>query len=82
MAAVIVHKEEKVANVFEAMSNIHDVQEFKDKFKAMYPDDWKRINATFNKEERDTKPGKTHPMSHPEIYLNNMYKVALKKREA
>ena len=77
--AVFSKKEEKVTAIFEAMENINDEQEFNDKFKATYPDDWNKVKATFNKEERDTKPGKNHPMPYPDIYLSNMYKVGLKK---
>lgn len=79
--AVFSKKEEKVNAIFEAMENINDKQEFKNKFKAMYPDDWNKVKvkAKFNKEERDTKPGKNHPMPHPDIYLSNMYKIGLKK---
>ena len=79
--SVVVKKEEKVNKVFDAMSNVHDMQEFKDIFREMYPDDWKRIISTYNKEERKDTKGKGHPMPKPEIYLKNMYKVGLKKRE-
>ena len=79
--AVIVKKEEKVNKIFDIMANVHDEQEFKDKFKQMYPDDWKRIISTYNKEERRDVKGKGHPMPQPEIYLRNMYKVGLKKRK-
>lgn len=49
-------KGRKVNKVFDAMSDIHDMQEFKNKFKEMYPDDWNKIISTYNKEERkDTK---------------------------
>lgn len=79
--SVVVKKEEKVNKVFDVMSDIHDMQEFKNMFKEMYPDDWKRIISTYNKEERKDTKGKGHPMPKPEIYLSNMYKVGLKKRE-
>jgi len=45
----------------------------------MYPDDWKKLNANFNKEERKDTKHKGHPMPHPEKYLENMYKVGAKK---
>ena len=78
--SVVVKKEEKVNKVFDVMSDIHDMQEFKNMFKEMYPDDWKRIISTYNKEERKDTKGKGHQMPKPEIYLSNMYKVSLKKR--
>ena len=37
MAAVVVKKEEKVNAVFATMSDKDDIQEFKAKFKEMYP---------------------------------------------
>lgn len=77
--AVIIKKDEKVTSVMDAMIDKDSIQEFKDKFKEMYPEDWSKINKTYNKEERNTKPGKTHPMPHPEKYLENMFKVAKKK---
>lgn len=80
--SVFAKKEEKVNKVFDAMSDSHDMQEFKNKFKEMYPDDWKRIISTYDKEERKDTKGKGHPMPQPEIYLSNMYKVGLKKRES
>lgn len=52
MPAVVVKKEEKVKAVFAAMDNPADVQEFKAKFKQIYPGDWKKINDVFQEEER------------------------------
>ena len=79
MGAVVVKKEEKVAKVFEALGDKISETDFIEKFKEMYPEDWQRINKVFKDEERKTKPGKTHPMPHPDIYMKNMYKVAVKK---
>lgn len=73
--AVISKKSEKAFSVLESMANKDDLQEFKDKFKEKYPDDWKKINKAFVKEERKTKPGKSHPMPSPDKYLENTYKV-------
>ena len=39
--SVVTKKEEKVNKVFDSMSDIHDMQEFKNIFIEMYPDDWK-----------------------------------------
>lgn len=73
--SVIVKKDEKVKSVFEAMQNIDDVNEFKQLFISMYPNDWKRVQQRYMEhEERDTKR-KGHPMPEPEQYLVNMYKV-------
>jgi len=37
--SVIVKKEEKVNAVFEAMKNTEDMEEFKQLFKSMYPNE-------------------------------------------
>lgn len=79
--SVILKKEEKVSTIFDNMSDINDVQEFKQKFKDLYPDDWNKIICAYQKEERKDKKGKGHPMPKPEIYLSNMYKVGLSKRK-
>ncbi|MGE9942456.1 hypothetical protein ACQRBH_12870 [Bariatricus sp. SGI.161] len=73
--SVIVKKEEKVKAVFAAMQDKNNMQEFKDLFKSMYPDDWKRINQRYMQHERRDTKGKGHPMPEPEVYLTNMYKV-------
>lgn len=73
--SVVVKKEEKVKSVFDEMTNIDDMQEFKRLFKEKYPSDWERIIKTYNKHERRDTKGKGHPMPEPEIYLNNMYKI-------
>lgn len=80
MPAVIVKKEEKVASVFAEMSNPDDIQEFKTKFKEMYPKEWQHIIAVYQKEERADIKHKGHPMPEPEKYLENTYKVARNKR--
>jgi hypothetical protein len=79
MAAVVVKKEEKVNAVFAAMSDKDDIQEFKAKFKDMYPKDWQHIISVYQKEERADTKHKGHPMPEPEVYLDNTYKIARKK---
>lgn len=80
MPSVVVKKEEKVAAVFEALGDNISEAAFIDKFKELYPKDWARIKAKYNEEEQKTKPGKTHPMPHPDVYMKNMYNNAIKKR--
>ena len=77
--SVITKKEEKFNAVWNAMWDKNDVNEFKEKFKEMYPSDWEKIKATYNREERKDTKHKGHPMPHPEKYLENMYKVGVKK---
>lgn len=81
MPALIVKKEEKVVTVFAALGEDITESKFIEKFKEMYPKDWERIKAKYNEEERKTKPGKTHPMPHPDVYMKNMYKTATTKRK-
>ena len=81
MSSVVVKKEEKVKAVFEAMSNLNDMEEFKTKFKTMYPKEWVHIQSVYLKEERADTKHKGHPMPHPEKYLENMYKNAISKRK-
>ena len=49
--AVFSKKDEKIKAVFAAMVDINDMNEFKAKFKEMYPDEWNKIWITFKKEE-------------------------------
>ena len=82
MPALVVKKEEKVDAVFAALGETIDEASFIEKFKEMYPKDWGRIQAKYTEEERKTKPGKTHPMPHPDDYMKNMYKNAIQHRES
>lgn len=77
--AVVTKKEEKAETIIWMMTNRDDVEEFKKLFKEAYPEDYAKIFRVFNAEERKDKKGKGHPMPRPNIYLNNMYKVAVKK---
>lgn len=79
MAAVVVKKAEKVHNVLSNMTDINSLDEFKNLFKAMYPKEWMNVCKVYQAEKaKDTKQKGT-PMPHPEKYLENMYKVGLKK---
>ena len=80
--ALIVKKEEKIKALLEILGDKCTEDSFIEKYKEMYPNDWEKIMAKYRKEERETKPGKTHPMPHPDTYMKNMYKVAMSKKEA
>ena len=43
--AVVVKKEEKIKAVFSAMNNKDDMNEFKDKFKELFPNDWEKNHS-------------------------------------
>ena len=81
MPALIVKKEEKVEAVFVALGEDITESRFVEKFKEMYPKDWEKVKAKYDEEERKTKPGKTHPMPYPDVYIKNMYINAVKKKE-
>jgi len=80
MPSVVLKKEKKIATVFAAMNNLDDMNEFKIKFKELYPKEWQHIIVVYQKEARKDKNHKGHPMPEPEKYLENMYKVAHNKR--
>lgn len=76
--AVISKKDEKANMVIASMTDKQSEDEFKRRFKEMFPEDYVKIVKTYEKEERKTKKDKSHPMPHPDKYLSNMYKVAIK----
>jgi len=73
--SVIPKKEEKVKSVFQAMIEKSSLDEFKVKFKEMYPRDWERIISRYNEHERRDTKQKGHPMPEPEQYLKNMFNI-------
>lgn len=81
MPSLIVKKDGKIEAVFDALRDNITEEAFIAKFKEMYPKDWGKVQAKYAEEERKTKPGKTHPMPNPDVYMKNMYKVAVKKRQ-
>ncbi|MGS0763383.1 hypothetical protein [Syntrophomonas curvata] len=77
--SIVPKKEEKIKAIFDVMTDKSSLEEFKTKFKEMFPKDWQRIIARYNEhEKRDTKR-KGHPMPNPEKYLQNMFNTYLKK---
>ena len=81
MPSLIVKREAKIKAVFDILGDEVTEELFIKKFKEMFAGDWLRIKAKYAKEERDTKPGKKHPMPKPDTYMRNMYKVAVIKRQ-
>lgn len=67
--SVIPKVDEKVKHVISLLSETYTEDEFLSKFKVNYPDDYKKCMAKFLKEERNTKPGKSHPMQHPDHHI-------------
>jgi len=78
--ALVLKKEEKLQNTIDMLDNSYTKDEFVEKFKELYPKDWSKIVKNYQKHERKTKEGKTHPMPEPKQYVLNMLNVWLKKR--
>jgi hypothetical protein len=73
LKVLFLKKEEKIRAIFDVMTDKNSLEEFKTKFKEMFPTDWQRIIDRYNEhEKRDTKH-KGHPMPNPEKYLQNMF---------
>lgn len=67
--SVISKVDEKVKHVISLLSDPYSDEEFLSLFKTIYPKDYEKCMAKFVKEERSTKPGKSHPMQHPDHHI-------------
>ncbi len=72
---VIAKKDEKISATAATLGENFSPEEFVEKFKELHPKDWERIERNFRKHERDTKPGKSHPMPEPSQYIKNALHV-------
>ena len=79
--SVILKKDEKVQKVVESFEEKFSFDGFLEKFIEMYPKDWKKINANYNKHKRKNKEGKSFPMPEPEQYLKNALNVWQKRNK-
>lgn len=79
---MIRRKREKAYSVFEALGEFCTQDSFSDKFKEFYEKDWIIICNHYEEEIRNTKPGKKHPMPHPDIYIKEMYQHFKDRRDA
>lgn len=77
--AVVSKKSEKVAAVVVTLKAGFAFEDFLAAFQALYPKDWERVKREYQKHERNTKLGKTHPMPEPIQYLRNALNVHLKR---
>ena len=77
---LILKKEQKFKIILESLVEPSE-QDFINKFKELYPEDWRKIIKRYNEHERLKKPEKSHPMPHPEKYLSNAYKTFMKKEK-
>lgn len=76
--SVIAKKLEKVAGVVSTLPVGFTFEEFVSAFKQQQPKDWDKIVGEYQKHERATKPGKSHPMPGPVQYLRNALNVYCK----
>ena len=74
MGSFISHKKDKIQKVFARLGADVDEATFIKVFKETYPRDWERIQNKWLEEERQTPPGKKHPMQHPDVYMKEMYR--------
>jgi hypothetical protein len=72
---VITKKDEKISATASALKESFSPEEFVEKFKELHPKDWEKIEKNYRKHERDTKPGKSHPMPEPSQYIKNALNV-------
>ena len=74
MGSFIKHKKDKIKQVFQTLGSSHTEEGFINTFKKIYPEDWQKIQDTWIHEEQCTPPGKKHPMQHPDVYMQEMYR--------
>lgn len=79
---VVLMKDEKLEAVGAVLPSGSPPESYATKFQEMYPEDWDKIVRRYNQHERQTPPGKTHPMPEPKQYLLNMVNNFLAKRTA
>ena len=67
--SVITKVDEKVAHVISLLKDTYTEDDFLIRFKSIYAKDYDKCMLRFIKEERNTKPGKSHPMQHPDHHI-------------
>mgnify|MGYP001069664979 FL=1 len=77
--SVILKVDEKVQNIISLLPENYSEKDFLEKFIATYPDDYGKCWNRYLKEERLTKPGKSHPMQHPDKHITNALKSYLSR---
>lgn len=75
--SIIAKKAEKVAEVVAGMPAGFTFEQFLAAFQGRFPKDWAKVVREFDKHERKTKPGKSHPMPEPMQYMRNALNVHL-----
>ncbi len=67
--SVILRVNEKVEHILSLLGVGYSEDDFLYKFKEIYPKDYDKCMKKYLEEERKTKPGKTHPMQHPDHHI-------------
>lgn len=78
--SVILKVDEKVQNIISLLPENYSEKDFLEKFIATYPSDYRKCWNRYLKEERQTKPGKSHPMQHPDKHIINALKSHLSRK--
>jgi hypothetical protein len=76
---VFLKKGEKIAATLNCLDDGHTEDQFVEKFRELYPNDWEKIVKRYEAHEKLTSKGKSHPMAPPKKYLISAYKVERKK---
>ena len=79
--SVIPKVDQKVKSVIDKLPEGYSEDDFLELFKKEYQEDYEKCWKVFLKEERDTKPGKHHPMQHPDKHIKNALKSYLSRNE-
>lgn len=77
--SVIIKVDEKVRNIISLLPQNYSQKEFLEKFIATYPADYRKCWNKYMIEELKTKPGKSHPMQHPDKHIVNALKSFLSR---
>ena len=78
--SVIKNVDEKVEQIISVLPQEYSEEDFVEKFKLMYSADYEKCWKKFKEEEEKTKPGKTHPMQHPDKHVKNALKSYLSRK--
>ena len=78
--SVIINVDKKVEDIISMLSEGYTEEDFLKKFREVYPKDYDKCMKRFLDEERRTKPGKTHPMRHPDHHIKSALRSYLSRK--
>ena len=78
--SVILKVDEKVKSIIDKLPEGYSDDDFLEAFKKEYPKDYQKCWDCYLEEERKTKPGKPHPMQHPDKHIKNALKSYLSRK--